>query len=586
MHIDAEETKRAIMKAEQAVALMDGKLQMKLKPEYRRSLVNAILSSGAQDDLVFHRRTVRLTQRIWSLSGWFARAALFWRRIRKDAIVDELETLQVLQTRIRRSGAPRLAIAMMIGLVCGAIEFGLPAELQLQVARDKVRPIKASGDIVVVAQDRKSEAVLGRQPWPRRHDAVLLDKLREMGARRIVFQNAFSVPTNDIDDHKFAAALERARGKVWLSAQFEQDHLTRHRDPVLPLDLFQTRSEQAHTTIWLNAFGHVNNVRFSETIGDRNYPSSAAILASGTLGRGDLRLDTAIQYAAIPTIPVVDILGSKISPAAIAGKSVIVANTATSGWEHSRILGQGLAPNVYAIAIAAETIKNGAARELGWLPALLAALCVGLACVLHNSPRKRTGIVVGGIAALLFLMLVADRLGLHFEMVPALLVLSIFGIRDSMKAQIIMAQTSNAVSGLPSVQALTFSNGYKKCAVGALKVERYAANTLLLSDEQQREFIRSIASRINIVCPLSIVHQGDDGLFVWLINPADELNLAAISAQLQALFRLPVGVIGQLVDVGIATGFGSDMSEPFAARLAVAIDRARVSIFVTLRSVQ
>jgi diguanylate cyclase len=586
MHIDAEETKHAILKAEQAVALMDSKLQMKLQPEYKRSLVNAILSSGAQDDLVFYRRTARSLPRLWSLSGWIARVALFWRQRTAILIEDDPEALQILQTRVRRSGAPRLAIAMLIALVCGAIEFGLPAEIALQAARDKARTIEASGDIVVIALDRKTQAMFGRRPWQRHYDAALLDRLRELGARRILFQSAFSDATNDFDDQKFAAALERARGKVWLAAQFEENHLTNDVEPVLPLRSFQIMSNQAHTTIWLNAFGYVNNVRFAETIGGRTYPSSATILASGRPSRGDLRLDTAIQYATVPTISAADILGSKISSAAIAGKAVIVANTATSGWENSRILGQGPAPNIYAIVIAAETIRNGVAREFGWLPALLAALCVGVACLLRNSPRQRLGIAVGGTATLIAVMLITDRLGLHFEMVPALLALLVFGVGDAMKAQLIAAQTSNPVSGLPSLQALTFCEGYKKCTVGALKVERYAANILSLSDTQQREFARTIASRINIICPLNLVHQGEDGLFVWLINPGEALNLPGISAQLQALFRLPVGAGGRSIDVGIASGFGSDMSEPFAARLAVAMDRARVSVFVTLRSVQ
>jgi diguanylate cyclase len=586
MHIDAEETKNAILKAEQAVTLMDSKLQIRLKPEYKRSLVNAILNSGAQDNLVFYRRTARSLPRFWSLSGWIARITKFWRCRTTKVVEDEPEALQVLQTRIRRSGAPRLAIAMLIALVCGAIEFGLPAELQLQVARDKLRPITASGDIVVIAQDRRSQAQLGSLPWPRRHDAALIDKLRQMGASRIVFQNGFSNPTNDFDDQKFAQALDRARGKVWLAAKFEEDHLTGDWEPLLPLKLFQIRSNQAHTAIWLNAFGYVNNARFAETIGGREYPSSATILAFSRPSRGDLRPDTAIQYTTVPTISAADILASEISSAAIAGKAVIVANTATSGWENSRILGQGSAPNVYAIAIAAETIKNGVAHEFGWLPPLLAALCIGLVCVLRSSQRQRLGIAVGGAAAMVGLMLIGDHLGLHFEMVPALLALLVFGIGDAMKAQLISAQTSNPTSGLPSLQALTFCEGYKKCAVGALKVERYAANILSLTDEQQRDVVRAIASRINIICPLSLVHQGEDGLFVWLVNPSQALNFAEISAQLQALFRLPIGARSRPIDVGIATGFGADMSEPFAARLAVAMDRACVSVFVTLRSVQ
>lgn len=583
--MDAEETKRAILKAEQAVSLMDSRMQHKLKPEFQASLVNAILKSGAENDLLFHNRRLRMVPPRLSLSGMLARFSLIWSRLTSGKVKDEAETLAERHAHIRRSGAPRLAIAMLIALVCGVIEFGLPVEMQLQIGRDKIRPVEASGDIVVIAQDRKSQKILGEVPWSRRHDAALLDKLCEMGAKTIVFNNAFANPSNVVADQAFAAALDRARGKVWLAAKFEVDRATGVRNPVLPLPLFQKRSQQAHTAIWYNAFEHVDNVRYQERIGGIYYPSIASVLAGGTTSKGDLRPDTAISYHSIPTISAVDILGSKVNQASISEKSVVIANTATSGWDNSIISGQGPAPNIYAMVLAAETIRNGAARELGWLPPFIAALLIGIACVLRSAPKERRQIAMGGGIAMLALMLIGDHIGLHFEMVPGLLALTIFGMRDAMQGKLIEAAIADPVSGLPSLNAIKFIPSHQKAPVAALKVERYDYFVGSKPIECQGEMIRAIAARINIIFPGSVIHHDGKGLFVWLISEDDVIRRLELHAQIQALFMVPIGTTNQAFDISVASGFGYDMNTGFEARLAVASDRAIVSVFVTLRAV-
>jgi CHASE2 domain-containing sensor protein len=585
MHMDAEETKRAILKAEQAVGLMDSRMQHKLKPEFQASLVNAILKSGAENDLLFYNRRLRLVPPYWSLSGMMARLSLIWSRLTNGKVEDEAEALADRNARIRRSGAPRLAIAMMIALVCGVYEVGLPAELELQAARNKARLINASGDVVVIAQDQKSQKILGEVPWSRRHDAALLDRLREMGAKTIIFNNAFANPTNEVDDRAFATALDKARGKVWLAAYFEESGIPKTLEPVVPIPLFRSKSQQAHNYLRFDAFGYINNVRFSEKVGVIDYPSAASVLAGINARQGDLRPDTAIRYNSVPTISVADILDSKVGRSSIAGKSVVIADTATSGWDNSFILGQGSAPNVYAIVLAAETIKNGVAREFGWLPAFIAALLIGVACVLCSTPKERKRIAICGGAVMLALMLIGDRIGLHFEMVPGLLALMVFGVRDAMQGQLITAATADPVSGLPSLSAIKFIPGYQKCAVGALQVEKYAGLTKGQTPECQRGIVRTIASRINIIFPNNVIHQGDDGLFIWLIKPGEPINRLAASSHLQALFRMPIISQHHAHDIGVATGFGYDMQTSFEARLAVASDRAIVSVFVTLRAV-
>ena len=127
--------------------------------------------------------------------------------------------------------------------MAGITEFGEPAEIGLQAARDKARPTSANGDIVVIAKDDRSAKMFGGLPWQRRYDAQLVDKLRAMGAKRIFFNQVMTEPTNPIDDAILAAAFDRAGGKVSLNAQMEKSVITNRLNQVLPIPLFRTKTQ-------------------------------------------------------------------------------------------------------------------------------------------------------------------------------------------------------------------------------------------------------------------------------------------------------------------------------------------------------
>jgi diguanylate cyclase len=585
MHINTTGDERAKLVAADAVTLMNGRMRYKLSPEDQARLTAAIVRSDAQDDLLFRNTPVRFTPPIWSLAGLLSRIALLWMRWRKGRPADERAALSEVHYKVRQSGVVALVIALLVSLVCGVSEFGLPAELALQMARDKARPIAASGDIVVIAQDDKSAKLFGRWPWPRRYDAALVDKLREMGAKNIVFNQVFADRTNPKDDVAFADALDRASKKIWLGVQFEVDNKTGLRTPVLPMDLFRIRSQHANVYIWHNALGYANNVPFFTEIDRKIYPSSASVLAGSMGDIGDLRPDAAIQFRSIPTISMADILQGRIGRSALVGKSVVIGNTISTTGDTRAILGQGPAPAIYTRVIAAETIKNGIARELGWLPPLVAVALIGLVCVMQRSRRRRAQRLLAVGAGLLVAMLIGDRIGLHFEMVPALLLLSIFAVREGVKRKVLAATTTHPVSGLPNLTELHYIKGREACTVLALKVEQYPAVIGKLTPTRQREMIHAVAARIGIVCPNSVVHQGDDGLFVWLIPHGTEYDIDTVPGQLVALFTIDISDSYAMRVIGVSVGRSANLSLKFGERLAVASDRAIASGYITLREV-
>jgi diguanylate cyclase len=579
----------ARMMAEQAVIKMSSKIQWQMREESKAGLVEAILKSDTAQSLMFHTKPYRPSPPRWSLSGMMTRATLaFGRRFkRQPALNDKHATERLIETHytVKRSGAVALVIALLIALVVGVIDFGRPLEIGLQMGRDAVRRTAASGDIVVIAKDERSAKLFGGLPWQRRYDAQLVDKLRAMGAKAIVYEQAMADPQNLGDDQALAAAFDRARGKVWLGALAENNRITGGQDVVLPTPILRSKTKQAHSMFRYNVIGNVSDVSTFEEIGGKTYLSQSAVLAGLIPEAGSVKPDYAIDYQSIPTIAAVDVIFGMVDSSAIAGKHVIISVVSDSGAMRYPILGQGKAALAYSFVIAAETMKNGPAKELGYLIPLLLCAVVGFACVMRSVRWQRNAIIAGGAVTLVMLMLIGDRLKLHFEMVPALLALSIFGVRDVLRGNVIAAMTTNAVSGLPNLAHLPFVKGAEKSVVVAVKVERFASLVAEMSLPDHKAFVESIAARINVIAPDCLVHDGDDGLYVILIHPNSAVEVDLVVEQLHALFTEKVVSLDSILKIAVSIGMNDDPNLRFGERVAVAIDRARHSAFVTLRQV-
>jgi diguanylate cyclase len=591
----------ARMMAEQAVIQMSSKIDWQMREESKAGLVEAILKSGNAQGLMFYTTPFRPSPPRWSLSGMMTRATLalsrkFKRTAKpKDEDAPELlidkdkaaaERLIERHYTVRRSGAVGLVVALLIALVVGIVDFGEPIELGIQVGRDAVRRTAASGDIVVIAKDQHSAKLLGdTSEWKRRYDAQIVDKLRTMGAKTILFNEIMAEPSTPADDATLAAAFDRAGGKVWLSAQLAENSSYAKWDASLPIPLFRAKTRQAHYYLWHGIFDQAEYFPRSRNIGQGRYPSEVEILAGVASKEGVIRPDFAIDYRSIPTISAADFLLGVTNDLAISGKTVVVADFEYRWSKSNTILGQGSAPGVYSFVIAAETLKAGVARELGYLIPLLLCALIGIACVMRSARRERNAILIAGAVGLILLILIADRLKLHFEIVPALLALSIFGVRDVLRGNVIAAMTTNAVSGLPNLAHLPFVKGAEKSVVIAVKVERFASLVSDMSLPDHKGLVESIAARINIIAPDCVVHDGDDGLYVILITPDSVVEVDLVVEQLHALFTEKVVSLDSVLKIYVSIGMNDDANLRFGERVAVATDRALHSAFVTLRQV-
>jgi diguanylate cyclase len=592
MPVNETDDQRKRMLAQQMVTKLSLKLSWPMTPAVREGLTNALIKNDATGDLLYRNKPYQ-PKTLWSISGVLARITLAVQNrfkpkpmfVSDEEEADPASRLTQAHYEVKGSGAVGLVIALLIALFVGTSGILRPVETGLQIGRDAASRHAASGDIVVIAKDDRSAKVFGSLPWPRRYDAQLVDKLRAMGAKRIVFNQVMADPSNPKDDAALAAAFDRAGDKVWLSIIVENDAITGKQNALLPYSEFLKRTQQAHFWVWHGIFGNVEEVSNILSINGINYQSQPSILADNFEYANAKRPDFAIDYKTIPTISAVDIIKDNVSFDQVSGKTIVIAINTDRDVVEFPILGQGRAPSQYSLVIAAETLKRGVARELGYLLPLLIAALIGIACVIRRTPRTRAAIIAAGALGLSVMMFGGDRLGVHFEMVPALLALSIFAFRETIRSNVMAVMMTNAVTGLPNFGHLRLIKGYQACAVVALKFDRFNERMLALRAAEQRSVTKAIVARIDIVAPSCVVHQADDGLFAFLVPPDSEIDTGSVSGQLTALFALDILGIHTLHGFDVSVGACGDSDRKFESRLEVAIDRAERGIYITMRQV-
>ena len=89
------------------------------------------------------------------------------------------------------------------------LNFQLPAE-------------SSTDEVVIIAIDEQSFAALDTQwPWPREYHGMLVERLLEEGAKKIIFDVVFAEPSNEDSDNYFANAI-KAAGNVILASDISE----------------------------------------------------------------------------------------------------------------------------------------------------------------------------------------------------------------------------------------------------------------------------------------------------------------------------------------------------------------------------
>ena len=551
-------------------------------PFIREELVKSLVRNALNANWMTGAAPVPVKVPRFSVSGLLARLVLLCQDLMKKwhplAIdfehPERAAQYSKLRYKVQSSGAIGVLIMALVATLMGVIGFLSPLDTVLQIGRDAMRRTAASGDIIVVAKDYRSAKIYGSLPWPRRYDAQLVDKLHEMGAKRIVFNQVMADSSNQEDDTKLAAAFDRTKGKVWLSVSQEYDPITQRYEPLLPIPLLRTKTQQAHFIWQPGLFRNVKSIKSVETIGRKNYLSTSAALSGLDRQPRELRPNFAIDSSTIPTLSASDVIAGKIQAPTVEGKTIIVGTTSDRIENLVYILGQSYVPGVYIFAIGAETLKRGPAQQWGYALPLIMALLICLICTALNAPSRRAFVLALGVVAVLAIALIGDQLSVHMEVMPALFLLIIAGIGEAVRRKNLPYMRVNDVSGFPNLWHLRRVKGYRDAIVVAVKIDFFDYHIDQYTLREQRQILTAIQVRIDLVLPGCVLHQSEDGMFVVLVPRNADVEIDAISGQLHLLFSQEFRAFKETRKLNATFAVEADSDHRFEQRLWLACDRA------------
>ena len=460
-----------------------------------------------------------------------------------------------------------LLIVALVGAIFGVLGAGAPAEDILRTARNNLHWHKASGDIVLVKIDNESIQKIGRWPWSRRVHAQLVDQLTKAGAKRIFFDLGFYAPSGPGDDQQLANAIKHS-GRVILGVKGSVVQQGQVADEP-PLEMLANHAELGAIGVNYNYENAVWRLPYALSSSKSRIPGFAALLANHAGPTNRLfRIDYSLDPDSIPSVSATNIFENQFDHHLIAGKDVIVGITTNTAGDMYLIPGFSQAGGVYIHIIGAETLKNGTPLDLGWLPDFIFSLTAAAIALLRKRIVEQ-GIILGMTATFLLLGTAFFEAHLIFlDVTPALLV--VCWVATSITSRYFRRRGFvNEVSGLPNLVALRrYATGRNQALVAA-RILNFAEIAASLPAENERQLVEQIVGRLSVGAPNRILFHGDGGIFAWFDDAKSPFahHLEALSA----LFRNPLRVDGNAIDVSIAFGVEIGSSRSLANRLASAL---------------
>lgn len=463
----------------------------------------------------------------------------------------------------------------LASLVFGAIEFGQPLDDLLRTIRSKLGQHAASGDVVVVGIDDRSLARLQKWPWPRHYYAQLAERLASQGARSIYFDIDFSSPSDARNDKAFSAALERVGKKVTLAVRFVVDPATGQRTDNFPLPEFRRHTKLANINVWYSPLGAVWKLPYALDYGGTPRPSFAAALASKSGASGsEFPIDYSIDPKTIPTISASDVIEGQVATSRIAGKDILIGSKSDELGDLYVLPGSGRMSGVYLHALGAETLKEGTPLDLSWYLPFVAAFLLSAATAFLRNLRAVSASFASGIGALILVPFLLEARLIFADVLPALfLLVTVWGsvawsnFKHSYRQRAII----NSVSGLPNLNALRQEPKGADRTLIAVRVHNYAEVASALPPEEEKALVDQIAARLSVGAANQKLFQGDEGIFAWLAEQAVTRAIGEHLDALHALFRSPIIIAGNQVDLTVTFGFDVGSNRSLANRLGSAL---------------
>ena len=460
--------------------------------------------------------------------------------------------------------------ALLICILIAFIDLTLPLEGMFRALRNELRARPADQSVVIAAIDSRTIQAFGSDYYSRKHNADLLDQAFKAGVKRVYFDEVFSKQIDAEGDRAFADSLARNKGRVFTGIFQAPNGTNGTLEPVLPHPMF------AHVTTARSLMGNRNvasltaEVYYNNLFSGKKVASIASDLAGRQGKEEQLFLpDWSIQAKTVPTISVVDLAEGRVPADQLRGKDLIVGITARSP-DVVYIFGQDWIPGVYVHAVAAQTLKEGIPRNVGWLPAMLVSALLGLAMITVRSRRRGAAVVGTAILLSVTVPFALDMLLIKADYLAAILMFGIVAYRTANLRDISEARLQNAGSLLPNLAALREEPLATANPIIAMRIRNYAAICASFQNGVEDELINELARRLTLPNAKTTFYQAEDVLY-WL---GPQLSLTELEDHLAGLARLVESqfeIRGRKLDIHIAFGVDVELARPVSNRLGGAL---------------
>ncbi len=468
-----------------------------------------------------------------------------------------------------------LTLACVMGVGAALIGGAMPLENFVEEVRIGLFEKPVSGETLIVKIDERSLSEVHAWPFPREIHGDIVDRLSEAGARRIVFDVAFTSPASDVEqDASFAAALARSNGSVVLPATLESAAVFGSRVERLPAPLLRPHVRVGSIWIYLDGDMYARQLPYSVEIGGVLRPSLATFLADRpSLRSGSFPIDWSLDWTTFPTVNYADVLSGKFDPGLFKDKNVLIGVTSSTLGDRWTVPVHGRIPGLYIQAVASETLRRGAPVPLGDWPALTVAVAiVGLTLIFRKTSVRFVAMGAGTAMLVVAYMMLREFTPLILGVGAALLALftamllqSAAGIASAVMSRL----TQDPGSQLPNITAMRLSSAAAGIMV-AVRLRNSVEAAALLGPDARRELLRKVSQRISLAAADATVFQVDDHSFAWRAKGSFDATIEAIEG-LYAILTAGVTVGGSTVDVTVSVGVCEDAHLDTEAAVAAAL---------------
>jgi len=278
-------------------------------------------------------------------------------------------------------------------------------EAETVALRQHLLPADPPSDVAVVGIDEDTFAELGRSwPFPRRLHARVIDRLREAGARTIVYDIQFTEPTRPAQDMALYRALERTPGTVLATGESD----AQGRTNVLGGDdnLAAVGARAGASNVDVGDGGRVSRYRTHVGL----LPTLPIVAVEAATGRpppasafddGRAWIDVRGPARTIPTLSFSDVLRGRFDPSRVAGRIVVVGATAATFQDyHETPAGEMTGAELQANAIWTALHANPRRDAPAWVTPVAIAVAASAAPLLAiAAPLWLTALAALALAA-------------------------------------------------------------------------------------------------------------------------------------------------------------------------------------------